>query len=75
MNIFVLSFWTWIVDLHWIGVRIVLRDSDYIAMPRDPAGRQPAAADDFHLHANVLHLHELESELELLLIMHSTLML
>jgi hypothetical protein len=33
-------------------------------MPRDLEGRQPSASDDFHLHANVLHLHELEGKFQ-----------
>lgn len=45
-------------DLHWPGVGRLLRDSLLLVLSRDLAWREPLAADDFHVHADVLYLHE-----------------
>ena len=52
------SIWAWYHDLHWAGVWIVLRDTVHLSVPPDTARRQSSAADDLHLHADVLYLHE-----------------
>lgn len=49
-------------DLRGSGVRHVLRDAVHVAVPPDSARRESAAADDFHLHADVLYLHEFAGE-------------
>lgn len=65
------SFWPGLDDLHWIGVRIVLWNSAWIALPRDSSRCQSSASDDFYIHANVFYLHEFESELFLFTFWHS----
>ena len=37
----------------------ILRDPIHITMLPNLAWHQPCAADDFHIHADVLHLYEL----------------
>uniref|UniRef100_A0A8D8E7K1 (northern house mosquito) hypothetical protein n=1 Tax=Culex pipiens TaxID=7175 RepID=A0A8D8E7K1_CULPI len=49
-------------DLHRPRVRLLLRDPVHLALPPDPARRQPAAPDDLHLHADVLYLHECQAQ-------------
>lgn len=44
--------------VQWLGIRRVLRGATHVTLLPDTAGRQPGVADDLHLYADVLYLHE-----------------
>jgi len=53
------SIWIGYHDLQWAGMWCILRDPIHITMLPDLAWHQSRAANDFHIHADVLHLYEL----------------
>lgn len=46
--------------LQWFRIWHLLRSAADVTVLPDPPGRESSSANDFHVHANVLHLHELE---------------